>query len=77
MAEERCKENTFHPRINQVSELMHQKKMLLLEQVNKAAAAIVKSNNDATEILSSGLQLERETKENLFEYYLPKSKLIG
>ena len=40
---QRCKENTFHPRINSVSELMHLRKMHLLEQVNKAAAAIINS----------------------------------
>lgn len=54
LAEQRCKENTFHPRINRVSELMHQKKMMLLEQVNKAAAAILQAShaNEATQMLS-------------------------
>ena len=42
--EARCKENTFHPRINKVSELMHFQKMNLLEQVNMAAAVVNKKN---------------------------------
>lgn len=75
MQQERCKENTFHPRINTVSELMHLRKIELLEQVNKAAAAVNEQNKNKAQAIPD--ILEKETKENLFEYYLPKRKLMG
>ena len=75
MQQERCKENTFHPRINSVSELMHLRKIELLEQVNKAAAAVNEQNKKKAQAITD--ILEKDTKENLFEYYLPKRKLMG
>ena len=67
-------ENTFHPRINTISAALHAQKLSLLEQVNEAAAKNQKKLTDMP--LQVGL-LEKETKENLFEYYLPQRKLLG
>lgn len=37
---ERSQENTFHPRINQVSNLLHNHKLNMLGKVNAAAAKL-------------------------------------